>query len=68
MVWENGDCYRIIKMQHLNDSVSHYYEILTKAAPTNCKYLNTAGMFEDQYMADYSRAMNYFYPHWALQK
>ena len=48
------------KMQHLNDSVSHYYEILTKAAPTNCKYLNTAGMFEDQYMADYSRAMNYF--------
>lgn len=48
------------KMQHLNDSVSHYYEILTKAAPTNCKYLNTAGIFEYQYMADYNRAMNYF--------
>ena len=47
------------KMQHLNDSVSHYYEILTKAAPTNWDYLIAAGRFEEDYMADYNRAMNY---------
>ena len=47
------------KMQHLNDSVSHYYEILTKAAPTNWEYLNKAGVFERQYMADNNRAMKY---------
>ena len=47
------------KMQHLNDSVSHYYEILTKAAPTNWGYLSAAGRFEEDYMADYNRAMNY---------
>ena len=47
------------KMQHLNDSVSHYYEILTKAAPTNWDYLIAAARFEEDYMADYNRAMNY---------
>ena len=38
---------------------SHYYEILTKAAPTNWDYLIAAGRFEEDYMADYNRAMNY---------
>lgn len=49
------------KMQHLNDSVSHYYEILTKADSTNWKYLDAAGKFEDYFCANYNGALNYFY-------
>ena len=46
-------------MQHQNDSVSKYYQILTEADSTNWDYLTTAGLFESTYMANYDRAMQY---------
>ena len=47
-------------MQHQNDSVSKYYQILTEADSTNWDYLTTAGLFESTYMANYDRAMQYY--------
>lgn len=47
------------KMQHLNDSVSHYYEILCKADSTNWEYFNQAGLWECDYNANYDKAKIY---------
>ena len=47
-------------MQHQNDSVSKYLKILTEADSTNWDYLNAAGLFESDYMANYDRAMQYY--------
>lgn len=48
------------KMQNLNDSVSKYYTILLKAKPNNWKYLNDAGMFEENYKSNFNLANEYF--------
>lgn len=48
------------RMQHLNDSVSRYYEILCKADSTNWEFLNKAGLWEDRYMARYDLALKYY--------
>ncbi|MCC8113201.1 MAG: tetratricopeptide repeat protein [Bacteroidales bacterium] len=47
------------KMQNLRDSVSHYYAILTEAAPDNWEYFNKAAQYEEGYMADYPKALDY---------
>lgn len=48
------------KMQHLNDSVSKYYDILIKADSTNWENVSYAADFELQYMANYDKAMRYY--------
>lgn len=49
------------KMQHFNDSVSYYYEILVKADSTNCDNLNAAGEWERKFMARYDKALLYHF-------
>lgn len=44
------------KMQHLNDSVSKYYDILIKADSTNWDNIASAADFETQFMANYDKA------------
>ena len=53
------DAIEMFLMQHQNDLVSQYFKDLIEADPTNWEYLNAAGNFESDYMADYDRAMQY---------
>src|SRR5574344_2255856 len=46
-------------MLHQNDSVSYCFKLLIQADSTNWKYLNKAGLFENEYMADYKSALKY---------
>ena len=58
-----NDCYRkfeIFKMQHLNDSAAYYIELRAGLDSTNLEWLNEAGNFTYQYMADNSKALSFF--------
>ncbi|MBO6024532.1 MAG: tetratricopeptide repeat protein [Bacteroidales bacterium] len=58
-----NDCYRkfeIFKMQHLNDSAAYYIELRAGLDSTNLEWLNEAGNFLYQYMADNSKALSFF--------
>src|SRR5574344_1162479 len=46
-------------MLHQNDSVSYCYRLLIQADSTNWEYLNKAGLFENEYMADYNLSTKY---------
>lgn len=45
--------------QGINDSVSHYYEILIDVDPTNVATIEEAGMFQWQQMHNSSKALEY---------
>lgn len=49
-----------LRMQHLNDSASHYFALLIKADSTNWEYYNMAGTFELKYHLEHIKALQYF--------
>lgn len=58
-----NDCYRefeINKMRHENDSAAYYIELRAGLDTTNIKWLNEAGCFLYQYVADNSKSLSYF--------
>jgi tetratricopeptide (TPR) repeat protein len=46
--------------QHQNDSAAYYLELRAKLDTTNIEWQNEAGRFIDDYLADYSKALNYY--------
>lgn len=59
-----ADCYskfEIFKLQHLNDSAAYYIELRASLDDsTNVEWLLDAGMFIDEYIADYDNAISYY--------
>lgn len=57
------DCYskfEIFMMQHQNDSAAFYIELRAKLDTTNVDWQNEAGLFANDYLANYSLGLNYF--------
>jgi len=48
------------KMQHLNDSVSYYYDILVKADTTNWDNITQSANFEWLYRSNFSKALQLY--------
>ena len=52
--------YETFAAQHLNDTAAYYLELRTSLDTTNVDWLNEAGEFISQYIADYNKAQVYF--------
>ena len=58
-----SDCYHkfeIFKLQHLNDSAAYYIELRASLDSSNVDWLLDAGIFLDEYIADYDKAISYY--------
>lgn len=57
------DCYNYYQkflMEHQNDSAAHYLELRASLDTTNLQWIETAGSFICDYLADYDLARQYF--------
>lgn len=57
------DCYskfEIFKMQHQNDSAAHYIKLRAELDTTNVEWKCVAGMFIQDYIADYDLSLSFF--------
>lgn len=57
------DCYskfEIFKMQHQNDSAAYYIELRSSLDSTNINWMNQAGEFYYEYIADYSKSLMFY--------
>ena len=52
--------YETFAAQHLNDTAAYYLELRASLDTTNVDWLNEAGEFISQYIADYNKAQVYF--------
>ena len=52
--------FEILKMQHKNDSAAYYLELRAALDTTNVEWLDDAGCFIEDYIADYDKAMELF--------
>ena len=58
-----ADCYRrfeICKLRHDNDSAAYYLELRAGKDTTNVHWLLEAGLFLEEYMANYAAALQYY--------
>ena len=58
-----SDCYSFylrFSQDHQNDSAAHYLEYRAALDTTNIEWQNEAGMFIDNYLADYSKGLTYY--------
>ena len=58
-----ADCYRrfeICKLRHNNDSAAYWLELRAGKDTTNVDWLLEAGLFLEEYMANYAAALQYF--------
>ena len=57
------DCYNkfeLFKMQHMNDSAAKYIELRAALDTTNFDWLIDAGIFIQEYLAEYDRSLYYY--------
>ena len=57
------DCYskyEIFKMQHQNDSAAYYIKLRAELDTTNVEWGNEAGLFFQDYLADYASAESFY--------
>ena len=58
------DCYskfEIFKMQYMNDSAAYYIELRAQQLDsTNIEWLNDAGLYVEEYLADYNKSLLYY--------
>ena len=57
------DCfyrYELFLMNHQNDSAAHYLELRASLDTTNVEWLNKAGLFLFDYLANYQLSLNYY--------
>ena len=52
--------YETFAAQHMNDTAAYYLELRASLDTTNVDWLNEAGEFISQYIADYNKAQVYF--------
>ena len=52
--------YETFLAQHRNDSAAYYLELRAKMDTTNLEWQTEAGLFVDDYLADYSKALYYY--------
>ena len=58
-----ADCYSYYQaylMNHQNDSASYYLQLRASLDTTNREWVNAAGLFIKEYLADYETALAYF--------
>jgi len=53
--------YEAFLAQHQNDSAAYYLELRASLDTTNVKWLNVAGRFVDEYLANYAKALAYYH-------
>ena len=52
--------YETFMVQHLNDTAAYFLELSASLDTTNLEWMNDAGRFITEYLADYDRALPYF--------
>ena len=52
--------YETFMVQHLNDTAAYFLELRASLDTTNLEWMNDAGRFINDYLADYDRAFPYF--------
>ena len=52
--------YETFVVQHLNDTAAYFLELRASLDTTNLEWMNAAGRFISDYLADYDRALPYF--------
>ena len=52
--------YETFMMQHLNDTAAYFLELRASLDTTNLEWMNDAGRFITEYLANYDRALPYF--------
>ena len=52
--------YETFAARYLNDSAAYYLELRARMDSTNLEWLNEAGRFIDDYLADYDKALRYY--------
>lgn len=52
--------YETFAAQHLNDTAAYYLELRASLDTTNVEWQDDAGLFIEEYIADYTRALTYY--------